>query len=176
MAAEARSKADGYRLVSWTSPHPAEFVDDLAYLDGRLSTDAPLGDLKVEPSHVDADRLLRSQEAGLARERLSYHTGAVHEASGRMVAWTTISKEEALPWHAFQLITIVDPDHRGHRLGALIKVENLRFFLEHQPDTRIIDTFNAAENGYMISINERMGFRPLYAFQYWQREIEGTQQ
>ncbi len=169
--ADARSKADGYRVVVWTNPHPAEYVDDLAYLDGRLSIDAPRGDLQLEPERVDAERLRRNEAANMARERVGYHAGAIHEESGRMVAWTAISKDRSLSWHAFQQITIVDPGHRGHRLGALIKVENLRHFRSAQPGVRVVDTFNATENAYMISINERMGFRPLYAFQDWQRDL-----
>ena len=75
------------------------------------------------------------------------------------------------PTHCWQQITIVEPKHRGHRLGALVKVANLRYYLEREPSTKIIDTFNAAVNSYMISINEEMGFRPLYSFQNWQRDV-----
>ncbi|WP_117209677.1 GNAT family N-acetyltransferase [Allorhizocola rhizosphaerae] len=171
VAAAARSKADGYRLVSWTDPHPAEHVHDLARLFARLTADAPHGSLQLEEARVDPDRMLAFQAANRARDQIGYHTGAVHEASGRMVAWTAFSKDGTLDWHAFQQITVVDPDHRGRRLGALIKVENLRHLRAAQPGIRAIDTFNADENRYMISINEELGFRPLYAFQNWQREI-----
>ena len=105
------------------------------------------------------------------RERIAYHSAAVHEETNRLVAWTTITKEKSLGWNAFQQITIVDPDHRGHRLGALVKVENLRFFREHEPTVTAIDTFNAHSNSYMIQINEQMGFRPLYAWQNWKLEL-----
>ena len=70
------------------------------------------------------------------------------------------SRRPETPWHAWQNITIVDPLHRGHRLGALIKVANLRYVLEARPNLEIIDTGNAYVNSYMISINEEMGFQP----------------
>jgi hypothetical protein len=36
---------------------------------------------------------------------------------------------------------------------------------------RYIDTWNAAVNVHMISINERMGFRPVDAWIDWQTDI-----
>ena len=71
-------------------------------------------------------------------------------------------------WHAFQQITIVDPDHRGHRLGTIAKIENLRYAMSHEPALRIIDTWNAAVNDHMISINEAIGFRPVDSWNNWQ--------
>jgi GNAT superfamily N-acetyltransferase len=171
MLEEARARSAGYRIVQWTGPHPDEYLDDLAYLDSRLLGDAPMGELEVEAPKPDPQRLRDNQAVETRRGRLAYHTGAVHEASDRLVAWTTLTREKSLDWNAFQQITIVEPEHRGHRLGALVKVENLRFFREREPTVTAIDTFNADENTYMISINEAMGFRPLYAFQNWQREI-----
>jgi len=168
---EARVRSTGYCLVQWTGPYPEEYLEDLAYLDSRLLGDAPLGDLAVEAPKPDPARLRESRAIDDRRGRLAYHTAAVHEATGRLVAWTTLSREKSIPWNAFQQITIVEPEHRGHRLGALIKVENLRYFRDAEPTITTIDTFNAAQNSYMIAINEAMGFRPLYAFQNWQREI-----
>jgi hypothetical protein len=39
----------GYRLVQWAGATPAEHLDDLAVLIGRMSTDAPMSDLPMEP-------------------------------------------------------------------------------------------------------------------------------
>jgi GNAT superfamily N-acetyltransferase len=163
--------ADGYRLVQWFNRAPDEYVDDIAYLDGRLLQDAPTGDLALEAEKVDAARTRAMEEVNAARGRHGYNTGVVHEASDRVVAWTAISHDPEIPWHAWQNITIVDPDHRGHRLGALVKVANLRLLREREPQVTIVDTSNAAVNAYMIAINEQMGFRPLYAWQSWQREF-----
>lgn len=172
MLAAARAKAAGYRVVRWRGAAPAELVEGVAYLDSRLMADAPMGDLQVEPERPDVARLRQVEEVVAARGRRTFHTGAVHEDSGALVAWTMISTDDETPWHAFQQITIVDPKHRGHRLGALVKVENLRSFREAAPRVEVIDTFNAAENSFMISINEQMGFRKIAAFQSWQRELE----
>jgi GNAT superfamily N-acetyltransferase len=167
----AGERSAGYRLVTWRGPSAEELLGDIAYLDSRMMSDAPMGDLEVEAEKIDADRIRQAEQVIAARERLTWHTGAVHEASGRLVAWTLISKEESVDWHAWQQITIVDPDHRGHRLGLLVKVANLRRFRADQPGVQVIDTFNAAENSYMIAINEEMGFQPRFAFQNWQLKI-----
>jgi GNAT superfamily N-acetyltransferase len=171
MLEHAKGKADGYRLVRWIDGAPEEFLHDVAYLDGRLLQDAPMGDTGWEGFNTTAERVRRDEKCAKDRGRTMFHTGVVHEDSGKLVAWTTISTQDAEPGHAWQQITIVDPEHRGHRLGALVKVENYRSFMENCPDTTVIDTFNAHENNYMISINEEMGFRPQYAFQNWRRDF-----
>jgi GNAT superfamily N-acetyltransferase len=171
MLTHARAKADGYRLLHWIDGAPEEFVNDVAYLDGRLIQDAPMGDTGWEAADVTAARVRRDEATAKQRGRTMYHAGMIHEESGKLVAWTAISVEDFALWHGWQQITIVEPEHRGHRLGALIKVENYRFFRQHNPDVTVIDTFNAHENSYMISINEEMGFRPQYAFQNWRRDF-----
>ncbi|MFG1889586.1 GNAT family N-acetyltransferase [Micromonospora sp. NPDC049051] len=169
--AGARSRAAGYRVVRWQGHTPEEYVADIAYLDGRLMADAPLGEVEWEPERVDADRLRSTERAFDARGRRRYHTALRHEASGRLVAWTLLDVGASADWHAFQQITIVDPDHRGHRLGLLAKVENLHHLLAHEPAVRAIDTFNAAENAHMVRINEQLGFRPVDGWTDWQLTI-----
>jgi len=171
MLAEAWTRADGYSLVRWIDATPEEYLDDVAYLDGRLVEDAPMGDLVWEPHKVDADRIRATDAALRQRGRRLYHTGIRHDASGRLVAWTALSFNPSPDWHAWQQITIVEPRHRGHRLGTIVKIENLRYAQSAQPGLRIIDTFNAAANDHMISINEAIGFRPVDAWHNWQQVL-----
>ncbi|MGC4804013.1 GNAT family N-acetyltransferase [Micromonospora sp. DT233] len=174
LAADAAPHAAGYRLVGWRDHTPEEYAADVAYLDGRLMADAPSGDLEWEAERVDVERLRETERALDVRGRRRYHHGAVHVASGRLVAWTLVDVGPNVAWHAFQQITIVDPAHRGHRLGLLLKIENLRYAIAHEPGLRAVDTFNADENTHMISINERLGFRPVDAWTQWQLTIPGA--
>ncbi|GIJ75669.1 Acetyltransferase (GNAT) family protein [Micromonospora phaseoli] len=167
----ARSRAGGYRTVRWRGPVPEEYVADVARLEGRLLTDAPTGDLAIEAENVDAARIREIERFQELRGRRRYHVGAVYEETGRLVAWTMIDRGPSTPWHAWQEITIVDPPHRGHRLGLLVKIENLRFALAHEPELTAIDTWNAAVNDHMIIINEQLGFRPVDAWTDWQLAI-----
>jgi GNAT superfamily N-acetyltransferase len=164
-------QAPGYSVVTWRDRAPDEFLADLGRLDGRMALDAPMGDLVVEPWKVDAERIRDGERCAAARGDRLYHTGIRHDESGTLAAWTTLAFEATLPWHAWQYITIVDPDHRGHRLGTWVKVANLRWTLEHEPELRIIDTWNAAVNKHMIAINEAIGFRAVDEWHQWQHEI-----
>jgi GNAT superfamily N-acetyltransferase len=167
----ARPRAAGYSLVRWQGAVPAEYVDDVAYLDGRLLEDAPMGDLEWEPEKVDAARVRAVEAARVVRGRRGYHAGMRDDETGRLVAWTMLDFGATSPWHAFQQITIVEPRHRGHRLGTIVKVENLRYAMAHEPGLRVVDTWNAAVNDHMISINEAMGFRPVDGWNSWQLKL-----
>lgn len=171
LLADAWQKADGYRLVQWRNRVPDEYTADVAYLDSRLVTDAPMGDLAWEPERIDTARLRKGEEAREIRGIRDHSTGLVHEASGRLVALTAIGLESDASWHAYQWITIVDPSHRGHRLGTIAKIENLRYALAQDPEIRVIDTWNAAVNDHMISINEAIGCRAAERWLNWQQEV-----
>jgi GNAT superfamily N-acetyltransferase len=169
--AAAWERAAGYSLVQWRGPCPEEYVDDVAYLDGRLLADAPMGELEWEPEKVNAEKVRAIEEVCEARGRRRYHSGVRHDASGRLVAWSFLDFPGNVDWHAFQQITLVEPSHRGRRLGTIVKIENLRHARTHEPAVRVIDTWNAAVNDHMISINEAMGFRAVDAWQNWQLSV-----
>ncbi len=168
LAKDAWTYADGYRLVQWADRTPDDIVDDVAYLDGRLMGDAPSGDLQCEPENTDAAQIRAIETAIAARGRRSRHTGAVHVATGRLVAWTHLVLTGGQDRHAWQNITIVDPDHRGRRLGLIVKIENLAYARRHEPGLQVIDTYNAADNRHMIAINEAMGYRRVDGWTQWQ--------
>ncbi|MEO3742846.1 GNAT family N-acetyltransferase [Plantactinospora sp. B5E13] len=168
LLAASRARADGYTTVFWTGRTPDEYLADVAYLDSRLIEDAPLGDVTWEPPVPDATRIQQAEDALIARGSHWYNCGTRHDATGRLVAWTAINMSASSDTHAFQSITLVEPRHRGHRLGTLVKIENLRYVMAQQPALRIIDTHNAATNSYMISINEALGFRAVGGLTSWQ--------
>ena len=171
LLADAWRHADGYSVIRWRDRAPDEYVADVAYLDGRLMSDSPLGDLDWEPENIDAARIREGEARRLMTGDSVYNTAMRHDASNRLVAWTALALEEHAPDHAWQQITIVDPEHRGHRLGTIVKIENLRYARAGQPALRAIDTWNAAVNDFMISINEAMGFRPADHSVDWQQSI-----
>src|SRR5579859_6499084 len=80
----------GYSVVCWRDRAPEEHLDDIARLDGRFVLDAPNGDLVVEPYKTDGARIRSEEEAAIARQERTYHTGVRHDASGALVAWTTL--------------------------------------------------------------------------------------
>lgn len=171
MLAEAWTHADGYRFVKWDGVPPDEFIDDVAALDSRFFSDAPLGELDWEPEKVDAERVRGAEQRRLDRGFGRYHGGVEHVGSGRLVAWTTLAGPDDTPTHLWQNITIVDPAHRGHRLGMVVKLENLRHARAHRPELTAVDTANASSNEHMLAINVAMGFRAVDSWMSWQQTV-----
>ena len=52
-------------------------------------------------------------------------------------------------------------EHRGHGLGLATKAVNLRAAQASRDDLTLVTTQNAETNGYMVAINEQMGFAPI---------------
>jgi GNAT superfamily N-acetyltransferase len=161
MLADAEQRAAGYTVRSWVGDVPDDLVDEVARLEGRMNVDAPIGDLKLEQEHYDAQRIRDNEDVLRLRGRRHYHVAVRHDATGTVAAWTMLAFAPDDNTNAWQQTTIVDPDHRGHRLGTLVKIENVRFTRSHEPALRFIDTWNAAANAPMIAINEALGFHPV---------------
>lgn len=171
LRSEAEAAAAGYELVAWTGPCPDELVDGYAALVARMSTDAPLGDLPIEPEHWDRARV-RERDAVMASQgRTAVATAARLGPNGPLVAYTDIVTTRHDPSNAFQWDTLVLREHRGHRLGLLVKVANLERLRAEQPDARRLHTWNADSNTFMVSINEAMGFRPVQRESAWRLDL-----
>jgi GNAT superfamily N-acetyltransferase len=169
--AEARSRADGYRLLSWRDRVPDQHVDDRAALARGMSNDVPLGDLTWGEEAWDAARVRRRENLVAAQGRTMLGAGAVHEQSGRMVAFTEAAVVHAIPERVNQWETFVLGAHRGHRLGTLVKTSVLRRIADELPEARSVVTTNADSNGPMIAVNERLGFRVDGLLLAYQREL-----
>lgn len=169
-AAQRRAGAD-YRLVTWRDRTPEDRLEQFAALEQRMSTDVPQGELEMEESAWDADRVRYTDESIAAADRGYVLTAAEHVPSGTLVAFTQLQYPRDRDGFAFQEDTLVMKEHRGHRLGMLVKAENLRNLLEARPATARIHTWNAEENSYMLDINVALGFRPAGVVGAWQKKL-----
>ena len=168
---DAAAFAAGYELVQWVGPCSDDVVGDLAVLTGRMTTDAPMGDLDWEAEAWDRDRYREAEERTTRLGRRWVTTAARHIASGRVVAYSDMGWSGGVDDTAFQWMTIVAPEHRGRRLGLLIKTANLRRLRREMPRVERIITWNAESNARMIAINETLGFRPRLRFGQWQLQV-----
>ena len=84
---------------------------------------------------------------------------------------TQLCTDDGTPGWAFQQITAVPKEHRGHRLGLLVKAANLQQLTGDDPGARRILTGNAGANKYMIAINEMLGFRVSDQYREWSLDI-----
>lgn len=171
LLAGAREASGDYRYVSWTSPTPDEWLDDYAWLKSRMSTDAPTADMEMDEEAWDGGRVRRLEEV-FARSGRSRLVGAAqHVPSGRLVAFTELSSFRVPGKPIDQDDTLVLKEHRGHRLGALVKCETLIRARELFPEGERILTGNAEENRPMLAINEAMGFAPTRYIADWQKTV-----
>ncbi len=129
-------------------------------MEAALMTEAPTGELEIEPQAADVEAL-REDEVLLAKQgRTKYSTVAL-DADGHAAAYTDLVTTIHEPERAYQWGTLVVRAHRGHRLGLAVKIANLRQLQEKRPDLGQLTTFNAEVNSHMIGVNERMGFVPV---------------
>jgi GNAT superfamily N-acetyltransferase len=167
--AEAEKHAEGYEVLTSWDGIPDEWLVDRALLSQRMSTDPPMGALDYAEEAWDTERVRRI--FGLAREqrRRVVETVARHRASGRLVGYTTIGVAEHTPDVAYQWDTLVLHEHRGHRLGMLLKATNLQALLAELPGVRCVHTWNANENEPMLRVNRALGFQPIGQMTEWQK-------
>jgi GNAT superfamily N-acetyltransferase len=171
LRADAERAADGYQLVCWTGPCPDELVDGYAALVARMSTDAPMGGLDIEPEHWDAARIREREQVMATQGRTKVATVARLGSHGPLVAFTDVCTTRHDPANAFQWDTLVLREHRGHRLGALVKLANLQLLRAEAPEALRVHTWNADENTFMVSINEAMGFVPAQRESAWRLDL-----
>jgi GNAT superfamily N-acetyltransferase len=160
--------ARGYAIRTWTGRTPPELLDELAALHQRMSTDAPAAGLEHEEEDWDAGRVERIEDVEERRGREMLRAVAVHEETGALVAFTTLvvaSPDRPV----YQHDTLVHADHRGHRLGMLVKVANLLALAERGATGVRVLTWNAEENRPMLGVNEALGFVAIGAEGAWQR-------
>jgi len=170
---DAEAAAAGYRVVQWQAPTPAEYVDGYAWMKSRMSTDTPMGALEFDEEVWDADRIALHDKRVLDGGRTMLVTAAQHLATGELVAFNelTIGADATAPSH--QEDTLVLKEHRGHRLGQLVKCAGLTTWRRDiAPASDRVITFNAEENRPMLDINEAIGFVPSAYHGAWKKVVE----
>ncbi|MFI1002585.1 GNAT family N-acetyltransferase [Streptomyces galbus] len=157
----------GYSLVTWGTITPDEYAVQVSALELSLGdTPSDAADAEVRSSYARKFETMR-----VGRGRRAYHTGVVHERSGRLAGYTSVSKTAGHPEFALQGMTVVHRDHRGHGLGRILKLANLDHVLRHEPAVRLVETANDETNDAMIAVNASLGFE---RFERWVTWTAGT--
>lgn len=167
----AAAAGDLYRLHAWQGPAADRWLSDLAVLATRMSTDAPSGGLDEPVDEWTPERWRRHDDL-LARGPRTVLTAAVeHVPTGRLVGYSQLAvpADERRP--AVQWNTLVLREHRGHRLGWLLKVANLDVLADRHPSVPSVYTYNAEENRPMLDVNEAVGFVPVASLGAWSRAL-----
>jgi len=159
-----------YTVVSWTGRTPREWMGDLANLRTRMSTDAPSAGLDMDEEPWDDARVASHDDALAAGRRTTLTVGAKHLPSGRLIGFSELSVPDDTARAVQQLDTLVISAHRGHRLGTLLKIANLRRLSAFSPASGLAYTFNAEENRHMLDVNESIGFRAVGYEGAWRKQ------
>jgi GNAT superfamily N-acetyltransferase len=170
-AAVSPVTADGYRVHTWVGRTPEEWVEDIALLITRMSTDAPSAGLDEPLDEWDVQRVREWEAREASGNRRQLLAAVEHEATGHLVGFTVLSAPAERHRPISQEETLVLSEHRGHRLGMVLKVANLVHAQEVAPGHPAILTFNAEENRHMLSVNEAVGFVPIGYEGAWKKVL-----
>ena len=159
LGARAAAAAPGYRVTTWLGPTPDADRPAMARLMARMSTDAPNGELSLEPEVWDAARVADHEGRATAQGR-EWVTAVAVAPDGAWAGYTQLARSRWAPERLFQWDTLVLREHRGARLGLALKVATATEAARRWPGARAVTTWNAASNGPMIAVNDALGFVP----------------
>jgi GNAT superfamily N-acetyltransferase len=172
LLAEAEAASEGYRVVQWSPPTPPEYVAGYAWMKSRMITDAPAADLQFDEEVWDAERLAQHDAKYTDVGRLMQVTAAQHIATGELVAFNELVIGKDRTEATQQEDTLVLKEHRGHKLGTLVKCAGLLSWRELAPQSPRVVTYNAEENRPMLDINEAIGFVPIAYEGAWKKVLD----
>lgn len=167
---QASKAAQDYVLERLVPPLPDHVLEQLVEVTAAIN-DAPMGDLTFEDEVFDLGRLQDIETARVGRGDRIYRIAARHRRTGVIGGHTLVGLSPLDPTHANQGDTAVHREHRGRRLGLLLKIEMMRWLAEVEPQITEIRTWNHADNRYMIDVNEAIGYRLSRVFATYQRTL-----
>ena len=158
----------GYRTHTWHGPTPAPWLEGVAHLRTRMSTDAPSGGLGSHEDSWDVERVAAHDRRIEDGGQTAITVAAEHVATGRLVGYTElyVPRDGAL---VIQEDTLVLTEHRGHRIGAVLKAIAGRQLVRTCPRIEQIVTYNAEENLPMLEVNSSLGFQPIGYEGMWRK-------
>jgi GNAT superfamily N-acetyltransferase len=170
-ATAAAASGPDYRVHHWADLTPDQWLEDMAILFTRMSTDAPTAGLEEPEDPWTVERVVDSDRRAEASPRTQLTAAVEHLPTGRLAGFTVLSIPGERDRAVSQEDTLVLKEHRGHRLGMLLKVANIRYLQRERPGFSAILTFNAEENRHMLGVNEAVGFVPMGYEGAWKKVL-----
>ena len=170
LVADVGTAADDYRIVIFDTVCPDEHLASFGRLLGMLIAEIPLGDLDLEDSEWTPERLRAAEQrcVGIGRHIL---TALAIAPDGSVAGSSDVRINDADPSRGQIGVTIVDPAHRGHRLGLALKIATHDLALATFADLRTVETCNAEVNEHMNAVNEALGYRSIETLLELQKKL-----
>jgi len=168
--ADAASKADRYRIEQWEGACPDHLVKAWCGAAAAME-DAPLDDVDFDPHTRDVEAQRAADETTARKGFRVYRTLALGP-DDEPAAMTDLYVSDERPEVGHQGDTGVLAAHRGHGLGKWLKAANFYQVVAAHPELRVIETYNAQSNPWMLDINIAMGFRPHHLYMAYQAPLE----
>lgn len=170
VARDAAPHHADYRIEVVVGAIPEEHLASYAVIDASLMTEAPVGGIERDAVTADPSAVREAEALATAQGRTPYVALAIDKA-GEVAAFTTLVASRQEPTKGYQWGTVVRVQDRGHRLGAAVKVANLRLFGQREPAVRRLFTYNAEVNAHMVGINDALGFVPVERLGEFQKRL-----
>jgi GNAT superfamily N-acetyltransferase len=151
---------DGYRVITFDTVCPDEHVASFGRLLGMLMSEVPLGELDLEASEWTPERIRAAEQRQVDTGR-HVQTAMAIAPDGSVAGVSDVRVDDSDPVHGQVGITIVDPAHRGRRLGLALKLATHDLVVATYPDLVSVDTSNAEVNTWMNAVNEALGYRTI---------------
>ena len=162
--------AAAYRVVTFDTVCPDEHVESFGRLLGMLLDEIPLGDLDLRASEwtVERIRAAEQRQVGIGRHLV---TALAIAPDGSVAGTSDVRINDTDTAHGQVGITLVDPAHRGHRLGLALKMATHDLALATYPELVTLDTSNAEVNTHMNAVNEALGYRTIETLLELQKKL-----
>jgi GNAT superfamily N-acetyltransferase len=157
---EVEAALGDYRVVTWRDACPEEYVESFGRALSRVMSLIPQGDLELEDREWNVERVRAAEDQRVGIGLTTFESAAL-APDGTVVGLTGVRANLADPRVARIGVTMVLPEHRGHRLGLATKLASHRALREHVPGCHLVVTSNAEVNTHMNAINEALGYRQL---------------
>ena len=170
LEAEVETALGDHRVVTWRDACPDELIEGFGAALSRATSLIPQGDLGLEDADFTVERLRSHEQRRVAIGVANFAAAAVTPA-GDVVGLTGVRVNLNDPRVAHVGVTMVLPEHRGHRLGLATKLATHRALREQVPECRLVVTSNSELNTHMNAINEAMGYRRLETLLEYHRTL-----
>lgn len=161
---------DGYRVITFDTVCPEEHLASFGRLLGMLMSEVPLGDLDLDASEWTAERIRAAEQRQLDTGR-HVQTALAIAPDGSVAGVSDVRVDDSDPTHGQVGITIVDPAHRGRRLGLALKLATHDLAVATYPGLLTVDTSNAEVNTHMNAVNEALGYRTIETLLELQKKL-----